>query len=113
MPNENGQTRRERYLEMEEVAEAPPLIIPETGRYIWDWFFDLRGSIRRVRDNVCEPYPPTEFLAWATMSGAIVRAREWVILRAMDGAYCEAMNAELVAYQERQADAEAQKTGRG
>lgn len=79
------------------------------GRYLWDWYYDLSESIRRVRDGVCEPIPPSEYIAWLQATGNIVYAHEYAILRAMDDSYCTEMNSELSDYRERErAAAEAQ-----
>jgi hypothetical protein len=97
---------------------SPPLIVPPSGRYLWDWYFDLSDSLRRVRGGVCEPFPPSEYIAWLHATGNIVYPSEYAILRAMDGAYCAEMNKELADYRERdrarrEAEAEAAKPKRG
>jgi hypothetical protein len=72
--------------------------------------------LRRVRGGVCEPLPPSEFEAWATMSGNIVYPREYAILRAVDRAFCAETNAELADYQARQreaSEAESKKPRKG
>jgi hypothetical protein len=78
--------------------------VPPAGRYLWDWYFDLSDSLRRVRNGACEPIPPSEFLAWREATGNIVYPSEYAILREMDGAYCDEMNKELSDYQEREAE---------
>lgn len=73
---------------------------------------DLSASLRRTRDGVCEPIPPSEFQAWREATGAIVYPAEYAILRAMDAAYCAEMNKELADFKERekaQAEADAAK----
>ena len=113
-PDEKGQTRRERNDQFGEPA--PPLIVPQSGQYLWEWYFDLTDSIRRIRDGVCEPFPPSEYMAWRHATGNIVYAHEYAILRAMDGAYCTEMNNELADYRERErakAQAEADRNSRG
>lgn len=103
-------TRRERNEQFGEPS--PPVIVPQAGRYLWDWYFSLSDSLRRVRSGVCEPFPPTEFIAWRVATGEIVYPSEYAILRAMDGAYCAEMNKELADYRERareEAEAEAAK----
>jgi accessory colonization factor AcfC len=57
--------------------------------------------LRRVEDGVCFPVPWSEFLAWANVANVIVRADEYAILRAVDLAFCDEMNKELQAYQDR------------
>jgi hypothetical protein len=112
-PDEKGQTRRERNDQFGEPS--PPLIVPQSGLYLWEWYFDLSDSLRRVRNGICEPFPPTEYIAWRAATGNIVYAHEYAILRAMDGAYCAEMNVELADYRARQkaeAEANAPKPGR-
>lgn len=78
------------------------LLVPPSGRYLWRWYFDLCDSLRRVRDGVCEPFPPSEFMAWKEATARIVYADEYAILRAMDVVFCEETNKELTDYRERQ-----------
>jgi len=69
---------------------------------LWDWYFDLSDTLRRVRSGLCEPIPPTEYRAWRLETGNVVYPSEYAILRAMDGAYCAEMNKELEDYRSRQ-----------
>jgi len=92
------------------------LIVPQLGRHLWDWYFDLSDRVRRVRDGVCEPIPPTEFVAWCQATDNIVYPNEYAMLSAMDSAFCAEMNKELNDYNERQKAlqaAEAEKSSRG
>lgn len=98
-PNEHEKTRRERNEEFE--REAPELIIPDEGQYLWDWYFELSSAVGRITDGVCFPIRWTEYLAWAEVTGLIVRSEEYAILRAMDASFCEETNKELQAYQKR------------
>lgn len=102
--DENKKTRRERNEAFGETY-SPPLVVPQNGRYLWNWYFELSESIRRVRDGVCEPIPPSEFVAWTIASGNIVYSGEYAILRAMDRAYCDEMNIELTDYSIRRKEA--------
>jgi hypothetical protein len=61
----------------------------------------------RVRDGLCSPIPPTEYLAWREATGNIVYSAEYAILCAMDDAYCEAMSEELEDMRMRLKDAAA------
>lgn len=83
---------------------APPLQISDAAQYLWDWYNDLASGVGRVRDGVCYAIPPSEYKAWAEISGHIVYASEYAILRAMDRAFCDALNTEFEAYRERQKD---------
>jgi hypothetical protein len=78
------------------------LIVPQIGRYLWDWYFDLSDSLLRVRDGIVTPIPPSEFEAWRSATGNIVYPSEYAILRAMDAAYCAEMRVEVKAFQERE-----------
>ena len=102
-PNENGETKRaraERYGDA--IDQPPPLIVPETGLYLWHWFWMISERLVRVRDGLCLPVPPSEFLAWCQLSDTIIHAHEYDILCAMDDAFCTETNAELLAYRNRQ-----------
>lgn len=100
--DENGETRRERNDRFGETS--PALIVPASGQYLWDWYFDLSTRLRRVRSGVCEPIPPTEFMAWKAATGRIVYPSEYAILSAIDVAYCDEMNKELKDYRDRQTE---------
>lgn len=100
------------------VEPAPPVIVPAIGRHLWDWYYSIGESVRRVREGVCEPLPPSEFVAWSITTGNVIHPWEYAILRAMDRIYCRETNLELIDYQERQkeamaADASAAKKKRG
>jgi len=97
--DEGGETRRERNDRF--GHESPPLEYPFAAAHLWEWYFDLSQRLRRVRDGVCEPIPPSEFEAWQRLTGNIVYRHEYAILAAMDAAYCDEMNKELADYQER------------
>lgn len=55
----------------------------------------------RVRDGVCSPIPPSEYVAWLQATGKIVYPAEYAMLCAMDVAFCEEMAKELADYHER------------
>jgi hypothetical protein len=103
LPNEKGQSRRERN-DAFEVA-SPLLIVPPVGRHIWDWFFDLSARLDRISDTSVKPIPPTEYIAWKAATGNIVYPSEYAILCAMDAAYCAEMGKELADYRARQEEA--------
>jgi hypothetical protein len=113
-PDENKKTRRDRN---EAVNEPSPLlVIPSEGQYLWDWFQEISSGLRRVADGVCFPIPWSEFLAWSEVTQNIVYAAEYGVLHAIDVAFCDEMNKELQAFQERQRDkqrdeVEAARTG--
>lgn len=104
-PNEQGDTRRERYAAFDPPQDAPDFDLPLSGLYLWHWYFNLSGSLRRIRDGLCEPIPPSEFMAWKEATGTIVYPGEYAILQAMDAAYCEEVNRELADQRQRRDDA--------
>jgi len=57
--------------------------------------------LQRVKNDICEPIPPTEMKAWLELTGTIMHMREYEILRAMDQSYCSECNKELRDYHER------------
>lgn len=46
-------------------------------------------------DGVCLKIPPSEWLAWQSITGHVVYSVEFDILAAMDHAYCAAVNEEI------------------
>lgn len=100
MPDEKGETRRERNPRFG-IDDTPEVEIPEAGWQFWEWYWTLSARLRRVRDSVCDPIPPSEFQAWCKASGTIVRPSEYAILCAMDDAFCDEMNRELRDYNAR------------
>lgn len=104
MPDENGETRRERNERFGiSVDEKDPDLSP-ASELLWSSYWSLSSRLRRVRDGVCEPVPPSEFLAWCRVTGTIFRPIEYDIFCAMDAAFCSAMNEELEALQIRKAE---------
>lgn len=104
-------SRREWYPRFE--REVPPLDIPPAGEYLWDWYMDATSRVRRVVEGVCGPMPPSDWLAWAEITGNIVYRWEYDILAAMDVAFCDEMNKELEAKREaHQEEARTKSKGR-
>ena len=81
----------------EDRDESPIPEVPEAGQYLWDWYFDLDAKITRISDGVCERIPPSEWKAWAELTGNIVYPWEFDILAAMDRVYSDAVTAEIAA----------------
>lgn len=90
-PDEKGETRAERNERFDQVT-GPLLVIPEAGEYLWNWFWDIRNSLRQVLDGAAIPIPPSEFIAWAELTGQVVWPSEYAILRAMDKVFCSETN---------------------
>lgn len=94
--DERGETRRERNEKHD--AATPEIVIPEAGKHIWEWYADLSQFFVRVKDSVCVPIPPSEFLAWRELTENIVHDYEFEMLAAIDRTYCRMMNSELQDY---------------
>lgn len=104
LPDEKGDTRRERN---ERVGVyTPPFEIPEDGIYLWNWFIDLNNSVSRVDFNgyYCL-IPPSEFLAWSTITGNGLYPEEYDILKSMDAVYCKETNADIQSKRAREDEA--------
>jgi hypothetical protein len=71
--------------------------VPAAGKHLWDWYFDIDARVSRIGDDVCKRIPPSEWLAWATLTGHVVYSWEYDILAAMDAAYCAGVNGEIAA----------------
>jgi len=99
-PLDMDKNRRERNAAVDRTS--PELIVPPEGAHIWEWYFDLSDRLQRTKDGVCTPIPPSEFVAWVAATGEIVYPSEYAILGAMDAAYCDETNKELVDYQARE-----------
>ncbi len=96
-PDENGETRRQRNEKFDEIT--PDFEIPVEARYLWDWFFNIHDMMgARVYDGFCRSIPPSEYLAWAELTGTIVYQHEYDILTSMDAAFCREYNKELQNY---------------
>lgn len=94
--NETYLTRRQ-YNESFQKFDNPVPEIPESGQYLWDWFFDADARVSRIDDGTCRMIPPTEWIAWQRLHGEIIYHWEYGTLAAMDRAYCAAVNEEIAA----------------
>lgn len=93
MPDEKGETRRERN---ERLKEPTPFFkIPEAGIHIWQWFREINDIASPMREGFCRRIPPSEYLAWQKITENIVYPEEYDILFAMDAVFCDEMNAEI------------------
>lgn len=83
----------------EDRDESPIPEVPDAGQHLWDWYFDLDSKISRIDSNsgVQQRIPPSEWKAWADLTGNIVYPWEFDILAAMDRVYCDAVTAEIAA----------------
>ncbi len=74
---------------------------------------DITVRLHRVFDGVCRPIPPSEWIAWQTLTHHIVYPWEYDILAAMDVAFCEETDKELDAKRAADADEAERKAKRG
>lgn len=87
-------------------------MLSDLGNTLWRWYFEVSDGLRRARDGAAEPIPPSEWLAWKSLTRNIVYPEEYAILRAMDTAYCDELGKELTAFHERQREAAEQENKR-
>lgn len=94
-PNASGMTENERWdaFGKPENKQYCDDHVPEAYRYLWDLYFTLSGQLQRVRDGVCSPVPPSELLAWSTLTGTSFDPLEYAIVSRIDAAYCQEVNA--------------------
>lgn len=98
--NDSGETRRERN---ERVGEATPEFrVPPEGLYIWNWYRQISAIASTIHEQVNRPIPPSEYLAWTSITGNIVYPIEYDIMFAMDLAYCSEINKEISDRRERE-----------
>lgn len=90
-PDHTGETRRERNTRFGQ--ESPEARAVEVGEYILEWFFDLSAGRQFGLDGPL-PLAWIDMMAWATLTGNIVRAEEWSVIRAVDRAYLSALSDE-------------------
>lgn len=92
MPDENGETRRERFDRFKpKHAEPPPEIEPPPdGDHVWEWFWELSPR----RKSGPEPLSYAEIGEWQRLTGVEVRREEVEMLMRMDDAFIEAVRQE-------------------
>jgi hypothetical protein len=105
--DEQGESRRDRNEKF--GATSPPLVVPLSGLYLWRWYFQISENCHRIKDGVCVPIPPSEYIAWREVSGEELEPWEFSILRAMDTTYCAEMNIELEAFRDREHERQKQE----
>jgi hypothetical protein len=92
-PDINGETRAERNERFS--VPVPDIDVPEVGQYLWDWFEELSSGVNRIVDGRAQRCTWAEFHGWRELTGETVTPDEWAILRAMDLAYCGALQGEI------------------
>lgn len=105
LPNEKGETRRERNARLN--FETPELDIPFAGEYLWDWFTRLSKAIHRVDFNgYYYNIPPSEIIAWCSLTNVDMTEDEYEIISAMDSSFCKEINTEIEANRTRKMEDE-------
>lgn len=111
LPNDKNQTRRERNESIN--IYTPPFEIPEDGFYLWSWFTELNDSIFRIDFNgYYYNIPPSEIMAWSTLTKNYLYPEEFDILQAMDKTFCKEMNLDINAKRARDEEERKQKANR-
>ena len=92
LPNEKGETRRERNLRFD-CGKSPEVEIPSGGEYLWELFAELSSVIFRVDFNgYYHSFPPSEVLAWCELAKVDITSEEYEIISAMDSVFCKEVN---------------------
>ena len=98
LPDEKGETRRERNIKFGQEDKNPDFEIPLAGEYLWDWFTRLSNAIHRVDFNgYYYNLLPSEILAWCKLANVEMTEDEYDIITAMDSSFCNELNADIHA----------------
>lgn len=109
LPNEKGETRRERNLKFD-YGKSPEFEIPPGGEYLWDLFAKLSTVIHRVDFNgYYYSFPPSEILAWCELANVDITSGEYEIISAMDNVFCKEINEDKNAAYSRKLDEQKQE----
>lgn len=109
LPNEKGETRRERNLRFD-YGKSPEVDIPSGGEYLWDLFATLSTVIHRVDFNgYYYSFPPSEILAWCELANVDITSGEYEIISAMDNVFCKEINEDRSAAYSRKLDEQKQE----
>lgn len=109
LPDENGETRRERN-ERFGMGELNPEDVPNfDGGYLLEWFAQL-NRFRTIGINGPDPIQPRTILDWCALTRTIIRPEEINILLAVDAAYLAEYGKEM---QQRRAANKDKNDGRG
>ena len=111
LPKEGDEENTRRKLNERVGVFTPAFEIPKAGMYLWKWFIDLNNSISRVDFNgyYCS-IPPSEFLAWSTLTKNYLTPEEFDILKSMDGVFCKELNADINSDRARKEEARKRET---
>lgn len=97
MPDENGETRRQRNVRFGQAERNKPVIVPAGGGHVWDWFWRLSNR----RRSGPEPLSYAEVGEWQRLTRTPIRPEEVEMLMKMDGAYLTEVRKEQAAAAER------------
>ena len=93
LPDEKGETRRERNVRFGFGDKNPDFEIPYEGEYIWELFAELSNAIHRVDSNgYYYSLPPSEILAWCKLKKMSLTSYEYEVISAMDNSFCNELN---------------------
>lgn len=95
MPDEKGETRRQRNLKFGQPA--PPVEIPPEGAHVWHWFWSLSNR----RRSGPEALSYAEVGEWQRLTHTPIRPEEVEMLMRMDDAYLTEVRKEQAAAAER------------
>lgn len=91
MPDEKGETRRQRNERFGQGHLTPDEIhVDEDFTYLLEWFWDLNLA-RSMGFNGPNPISYSEIAHWSAMTGNIISRREVALIRKMDAAYVKAV----------------------
>lgn len=91
MPDENGETRRQRNERYGEASKTPEIVFPDAGEHIWDWFWN---ELTDRRKSGPEPLGYAEIGEWQRLTRIQILPEEIAVLIAMDKAYIKAVHEE-------------------
>ncbi len=107
MPDENGETRRQKNIRFGEPSKNPEIDYPDEAAHVWDWFWDELNPRRRSGP---EALTFADLGAWAELTGRTVRPEEIRMLLEMDNAFLREARDEQAAAQARAAEQAKVKT---
>lgn len=117
-PDKDGETRAERNKRFHAENLTPEWDVPDGGQYLLDWFDELSTGHNRIVGRQVLRIEWRAMQAWQALMNVKIYPHEIAILRAMDTAYCEALETELEyhigkAQQAAEAEAAAKASTRG
>jgi hypothetical protein len=80
--------------------------VPELGRHVWDWFFELHRA-REYTDGHPKSISFAELKAWAELSGHAPTPENIKLLRLMDGQFLATYAEEMQLNRQRKKERDA------